>query len=887
LKSSPAYQFIAALLVVGLLTACSAEKNTSLSRAYHNLTARYNVYFNGYESFEKGCRKIETSFTDDFSNIIPVFKYGGKDIPSIVGGDMDRTIKKCSKLITMHSITAKPRVKGSKNLTDKQREFFNKKEYNVFVDDAYLLMGKAHFYRHEYPMAQEIFILILNDYKNQPITYETRLWLARLYDETGQYKNAAEILNALENNNRIPKRLIPGLYATLADHHLKQQEYLHAAGYLEKAAANEKSKKKRTRYYFILAQLYEKTGDLKKASDYYSLVIKMNPIYDMAFNARINRALAYQQGFGGESEIENELIKMLRDDKNIDYQDQVYFALGNLAAKAGNADKAVEYYKKSLEVNKGNDRQKSRTYLTLANYYYGIPDYSNAQAYYDSTLTLIDPDFPGYDEMFTKSRSLTQLVEQLNTVKLEDSVQRLAALPKDELYARIDAMIVQERTNEELERQRQRDQQLDQQFSNEVTVQNYLRQQNTPEGAKWYFYNDAAKSMGYREFRLKWGNRKLEDHWQRANKAMATFTTAAGTEEAEAAATDNNGQEKPASKMSRDYYLVNVPLSDSAMNASNRRIEQALYQMGLLYKNDLRDYEKATNAFKELIRRFPDSEYQLSALFNLYTLAKDQNNEAMADFYKNNISSRFPESTYAKLLTNPDYIKEMEAAEMQVQQYYEETYEQYRKGNYNEVITRAGYAMRNFSGNPSIPQFNYLSILAMANNTDRKIFRDSLASLIQKYPGSDVAADAKNLITYMDTEHPEYKEAAELTLSKTLYQQAATGEHQFAFIADRKSDYNQLIFNIINFNLDAFDSLNLRVDRIELNNTQFLIVVKPFTDRETAMQYYIAIKNNQDILNDVSGTRPVPVIISTANLNILVRDKSAERYMKFFLENYL
>jgi len=247
---------------------------------------------------------------------------------------------------------------GQQNLSPKERAFFSKKEYNQFVDDAYLLMGKAHCYKQEYEQANEIFRLILNDFKNQPIVYETQVWLSMLLIETGQSKDAFEILSFLSNNAEFPKKLLPELYTTFGFYSLRQKDYPQAINYLEKTLGVENHKKTRTRYLYILAQLYEKTGDLKRASDYYAQVIKMNPVYDMAFNAHINRALAYEQGFGQAEDIESELNKMLRDDKNAEYQDQIYYALGNLANKEGNDEKALEYYQKSLLANTGNDQQK-------------------------------------------------------------------------------------------------------------------------------------------------------------------------------------------------------------------------------------------------------------------------------------------------------------------------------------------------------------------------------------------------------------------------------------------------------------------------------------------------------------------------------------------------
>ncbi len=885
LNKPPVHIIITALLLLGLSSGCSVQKNTGLSRAYHNLTAKFNVLFNGKESFKKGANKIDEDFKDDYTEILPVFPFVDKSAVSIASSDMDRTIKKCSKLISMHSITAKPKVKNSKTLTTKEREFFNKKEYNAFVDDAYLLMGKAHFYKQEYIEASEIFHMILNDFKNQSIIPETQIWLARLLIETGQNKDAYEIINLLLNNPEFPKKLLPELYPSAAHYYLKQKDYIQAISYLEKALPQEGKKNIRTRYYFILAQLSEKKGDLKEASDYYSLVLKMNPVYDMAFNARINRALAFQQGFGNAEEIESELTKMLRDDKNIDYRDQIYFALGNLAAKEGNYAKAIENYKKSLNVSLTNEQQKTRSYLTLANLYYSFPDYPNAQAYYDSALIQIRPDYPGYEALFSKSKSLTRLVNELNTFQLEDSVLKLAKLPEQELNARIDAIIESERKKEELERQRQQEEQLDRQFGNEIAVQNFSKQQNTTEGSRWYFYNDAAKSMGYREFKLTWGNRKLEDHWQRSVKTALSFSAGGGEE------TENTNEEgsQPAnslSKMSREYYLVNIPKTDSAVAASLKRMEIAEYNMGVIYKTDLKDYEKASAAFKDLIERFPSSEYILSSYFNLYSMARDQNNQAMADYYKNILALKFPQSMYTKVLINPGYLQELEKEDQKIRQYYSETYDLYKSGKYPEVIERAAYGQENFKDNPLLPKFGYLSLLASGKIGDRKTFRENLLAWVEKYPGTDMAADAQNLVDYMDKEHPEIKEAQDIIISQKLYQLDPGSEHVFAYLVDKKTNINQLIFNIINFNLDNFDTLNLLAEVADLNPRQNLVVVKPFPDGDAVMKYLHAIRSSETIIKDIPGISLIPFAISVENYNILKTNKSADLYLKFFNENY-
>jgi tetratricopeptide (TPR) repeat protein len=865
-----------------LYQGCSVQKNTGLSRTYHEMTARFNVLFNGTQSFNKGTEKIDEGYHDDFADILPIFPFTSKNASVLASSDMDRAIKKCEKLISLHSITVKPKVKNSKTLSPKEREFFNKKEYNGYVDDAYLLMAKSHFYKLEYTEASELFHHILNDFKGESVIPETQIWLARLSVHTSQYKDAYEILNPLQNNAEFPKKLQNELYPSLADYYLSQKDYKQAINYLQKSVAVEKKKKIRTRFLYILAQLCEKTGDLKLASDYYSEVIKLNPVYDMAFNARINRALAYQQGFSNSSEIESELLKMLRDDKNTEYLDQIYYALGNLAAKEANNTKAIEYYKKSVQSNVNNEQQKTRSFLTLANLYYSVPDYPNAQMYYDSALVTLDPDYPGYEALSVKSKSLTRLVKELNTVQLEDSVLKLSKLPEAELLAKVDGIIEGERKKAEAEQLRVQNEQLDRMQGNEMAAQNNMRQPGI-EGTKWYFYNDAAKTLGYREFKLSWGNRKLEDNWQRAVKSSSVFGTGDDTElaEAEAAPPVNTF-----SKMSREYYLLNIPKTDSAVAASLRRVELALFNMGIIYKTDLKDLDKASSAFKELTKRYPQSDYLLMSYFNLYSIAKEQNNQAMVDYYKNIISGQFPESMYAKVLTNPKYVEELEEAENKIKRYYDETYELYKAGNYSEVISRSAYAQENFSKNPLIPRFAYLGTLSAGKNADRKVFRENLLALISKYPQSDVAGDAQNIIDYMDKEHPEIKEEHDIIVSKKLYQPDFNTEHLFAFLVDKKMNTNQLIFNIINFNLDNFDKLGLRVEITDLNPKQNLVLVKTFHDKNEAMAYLNAVRSSETLLKDIPREDITPVIISSGNLNILKSDKSADLYLKFFNENY-
>lgn len=855
-----------------------------MSRSYHNLTARYNILFNGSESIKKGQLQIAKSYKDDYLEVLPVFYYEDKSVNDGATSDMDRSIKKAEKLIAMHSITAKPEIKKNKTLSPAQREFQSKREYNKWVDENYLMMGKAYFHKHDFEKAKEIFLFITNEYKEEKTANESRIWLIRTYNETNKFESSEELIKILEAEMKLSKRLKTELYSSIADFYIKQNNFESAIPYLERAQKQVKSKRLRVRYMFILAQLYEKTGNSKKASDAYGDVISMNPPYEMTFHAKINRALAYEKGFGSVKEIENQLYKMLKDDKNKDYQDQIYFALGNIALKNGNKNLALERHKKGVEKNTGNSDQKTISFLTIADIYYGIPDYVNAQTYYDSAVNLIDMSYPNYDVLYSKSKHLTSLVEEINTLQLEDSVQRLAKMPNPELLAYIDKIIENERKREEEKRAMEQERMLDEQFDREMAFNNPVNTSTIGGSGGWYFYNETAKNIGYKEFKAKFGNRKLEDNWRRRNKSSSMYADESMGE------TDLITDEEVTkvgitNKNSKEYYLQNIPLNDSMMNASHKKIESALFSMGLIYKNDLKDNHKAIDSFKELIARYPSSEYILKAYYNLYSIYKLDNNTAMSELYKDKIVSQFPESAYARLLSDPNYLKNLEEEDNKVVKYYSVTYDTYQNGNYSEVISRCGYAFENFPNDKLIPQFAYLRSLSIGRTQDAKTFRDNLYEIVSKYPATEVAENAKNIIAYLDKEKPAIKEEAEKEIAKKLYENDSLGIHYFVFSVPKQIQTNQLTFNIINFNLDNYDELNLKAETAELNNNRKLIVIKPFADKSSVMPYFNKI-DQSDVFKDVNPAGIVSFVISEKNYQVLQTDKSVDRYLKFFGENY-
>jgi hypothetical protein len=224
------------LLFVGLLSAlagCSVEKNTRTSRFYQGMTSRYNIYFNGNESFKAGAERVDAGYRDDFSGILRIFEYSDPSTQSICSADMERAVQKASKIISLKSITVKPETKGNAMPNPQEEEFLNRKEYNEWVDNSYLLMGKARLYKRDYALAKSTLGFVLTLTVDEKLKIETTIWLARVYNETGNYNESFRILNELDKSSKnFTTELKSMYYTTLADLFVKQKRYGIGAGLL-------------------------------------------------------------------------------------------------------------------------------------------------------------------------------------------------------------------------------------------------------------------------------------------------------------------------------------------------------------------------------------------------------------------------------------------------------------------------------------------------------------------------------------------------------------------------------------------------------------------------------------------------------------------------------
>jgi tetratricopeptide (TPR) repeat protein len=798
---------------------------------------------------------------------------------------MERTIQKATKVITLHSITVKPEYKNGPQ-SQKEKDFYAQNEYNNHVPGNYLLMGKAYLYRHDLHLALETFKFVLSEFHYDDVIWEAQVWRARTHIMLEEYLEAEDILEVLTGTVEFPEKTRSDLYATVADLHMQQEDYEHAIEPMSIALDGVKKKDQRIRYTYILAQLHQEAGDPVKASKYYRDVIKMNPPYEFSFNARINRASVFMAGTDNAKEIKDELEKMLKDDKNAEFKDQIYYAQGNVAFREGNTQEAIELYKLSSATSTSNTQQKTTTCLTLADIFYERQDYEMADYYYDSAVVYLTNEYPDYEEFIQKTLSLSLLVENLQVIQLEDSLQMLAGLDEASRLAIIDSIIAQLQLAEQLAREEEVRAMQDQQYNRQALNQSQRSGYTGDQGGKWYFYNQAAKGFGQPEFRMKWGNRKLADNWRRSNKREISYEAVTGEE----GSVDSSGvlaeKQKVLSNKSREFYLQEIPMTDSMMQISHGRIIEALFNAGTLYKNDLKDVPRAIVTYSDLLDRYPGNDYTLNTYYNLYSIYNQESNMQLANVYKQSIVREFPESQPAQLLTNPNYAAELLAKENEVNRYYEQTYQLFQQGYYDRVIQDVDTALVRFAKDPLVPKFELLKVLAIGKTEDVLVFSIALDSLASTTPDPQVADMAGMILAYILNSDQEVKTETQKIEAEEIYSPDTSGVFFYGLFVNNRVDVNQLKFEFINLNLDHFPNNTFDIVDEALAEGEVALYIKEFPDMADARDYSEVAMMNEAIRRTLEGVNYRTFIISQGNAEILLSDRIPDKYWLFFRKHY-
>ena len=891
------YRIIIAFLAILMLSSCSTKKNKWNRRAYHNLTSHYNVWWNGDQSVREGEKSLRESVKDDYSSILPVYNYGTKENALSLNSNMDRAIEKSSICVQRHSM------------------YFGGREYVKWIDDAYLLMAKANFYKQEYIPARRTFDFVANSYKKEDITYVANLWLAKTYIETQQYPKAEVLLQSLivstTENDKMPKYVRNNLDLVLADYYIKTKQYDNAVRYLKNALLKNLKRNDRTRTMFILGQIYEHQGKKALATEQFESVVKRHPNYEMTFEAQMNIAKCHNSQ--DTTSIMKMFWKMLDDTKNTEYKDRIFYAMSDVALKRHNRDLSIKYLRKSVAASVSNNRQKVNSSLKVASMLFDDNEYVLSQAYYDTVVMTMDRTYPEYDSLLNLSVMLSELVENLTTYQLQDSLLRLVEMDSISRNKIILGVIEDyKKEQERLAKEKELQEQLALLGGNDQIANPNMSAPLSQGGstASWYFYNQASLTRGATEFRNKWGNRKLEDFWFISNKkSMMTeeeslenelleyFTEeelATLSEEEIEKLFEERRNESPADTAQYQptdigYYLQQLPFSEKQKKEANQEILQALNNIGYIYYDNLEDYNNSIESFTELNKRYPGNEHELSSWYYLHKMYKSQKDDNNADVYKDKILAKYPDSNQAKIIIDPEYFVKEKDKGQEAANLYAETFEAYEKGQHKKVRANVKKAYEICADDTLLmPRFEFLDAISAGKIYAVDSTAYALYRLIQKYPTSSIkpraldillkANEMYNLGLPVESARQKEKEPAK----EYPYSDNPNEKHYVMIVCNTKNvRVNPLKVRLNDFNKDSFRMIQLEVKNVMLSKQEAVITIEEFENRAKANDYKTAMFLTDYLFGGLKEEHYKVVVISKSNFPIFFSNKNIDEYIEF------
>jgi len=856
--------YIFLFLFFVIISSCSTKKKTFVHRKYHDITAKYNGYFNGNENLKYGINKLEKSQKDDYSNILSIFKHSNIESSTSHHSYMDKSIKKGSIVIQNHSINIR------------------NKEYCKWIDDSYFLVAKAYYFKGQYSDAKKTFEFIKKNFKRTEIAFESELWIAKCYISLEDFYSAENILDELQSKKKFPEKLDKELHLTIADLYLKQNMLSDVVDELKSACNLIKRKNKKSRFYYIIAQIYQDAGNASMSKKYFELVLDANPEYEMVFNTKMNlaRTLRNKKDL---NQMRGKLLKMVRDEKNKDYLDQIYFTLAEMDIVDKDTSSAIVNYRLSTKHSIDNDVQKSLSFLYLGKIYYNKSDYRSSKTFYDSAFVFMPEEHQLYKETKQTQQILERLVSHLTTISLEDSLQMLASLSVDERRKIIQSVIAEvvSKEQEELRQKQNRN-------SRGVVGRNGRNESfgNNTSGGKWYFYNPATLSFGLSEFRKKWGKRKLEDDWRRINKK--TLTSFEGDSTTVNKSDKNNSQDLKSEK----YYLDQLPLTEKDIEESNTKIINAYYQASLIYKEELDELSKSEKMLGGLVLRFPEhKELTPLSYYLIYNLQIKNKNLNKATKTKQTLITRFPESNYAKTLLDSNFIQSVLSKNHLLEQEYVNIYSHYMKDSfelsYNYSLTKLEQESteENLKHTPKYYLINIMSEFKI--NKDSSTFIKNLETCKIEYPNTETSKRCDELLNLMkDTK--DIKERNTTALLKTPYRFKDNTTHYFMLVCPKhETDINFIKTLISDFNIKNFSLEELEINTMLLGLEKHLLIVKHFQNISTVTNYSNVITSNKTIIEELKKSDYKKIIISEKNFAEFYKNKDIEGYSRFFDNNYL
>ena len=732
----------------------SNKKLKGSKKFFQNLTTHYNYFYNANTKLNEVIDGAKQNFRDDYTELLSFYNYT-LDATAQDSAQLDSVIYKSRTGLVLHDLRSD------------------------WADNMYLLWGAAWFFQKKFDSAALMFQFInysfaekepdgyykyigsrldgnnalsiaTDEKKKTTAHYGSRnnafIWQIRNFIESGRITEAGTLITTLKEDPFFPKRLTADLEEVQAYRFYNLQVWDSSAVHLINALENAQSKQERARWEYLIAQMFERSGNLDAAKVYYTKSIghTTDPVMDIYSRLNVVRVTKDTSENYIDKNVE-ELLKMAKKDKYSDYRDVIYYMAAQMEIDRNNLPAAQELLLKASKYNNGNLSSRSRSFLLIADLAYDQKKYIQAAAFYDSiNASELKPE--ELERVQERKSTLSKIVGHNATITRQDSLQRIAAMSEEERTAYINKLLKRMLKEQGLS-------------DAVLTSGNLPINTNTPvdlfsqsqSKGDWYFYNTTVKTQGAAQFKQVWGNRPNSDNWRRFASVSQQLTAKQlpgnnapipVSSEKQTTAIDNTP--------SFDNLVKNVPLSPEQLKVSNDSLSNALFGLGTVLLNEAEDYLSAIDAYEKLRSRYPSYPNMSEVLFQLYYAYLKAGNTVKASEIKQLLLGQYPASRFAAILTTgKDPVASSNKSE-EATRTYDDIYNLFLEGRFEEAEAAKIQADSVYKTNYWQPQLLYIEAVYHIRQREDSIAKNNLQTLIAQDPKSPMAGKAQTMIDVLN-----------------------------------------------------------------------------------------------------------------------------------------
>lgn len=921
MKRYTPYIILLSFIFIGLCGCASRKKNTAQTRMYHSFFARYNTYYNGNTAYKDAKKAQIEGHKDNYLELLPLLITSDEKTQKTGIANYAKAIEKSQKAIKNHSIKRKPRRKAGTKLSEKQKKFYAQKEFNPFLWKAWMMMANAQFAKGDFTEAASTYMYITRLYEGNPkIVAEARIRLAQCYSEMDWLYEAEDLLSRVRRDS-LPESLEDEMALANANLLLRQKRYSDAIPHIEKAVRRKNTVAvERAREYYLLGQLYNKTGNSTAAFKNFAKAIKQNPPYELEINARIRQTETRTNE--DPKKIIRSLERMLKSPKNKNHISQLYYAIGNLHLSSHDTLKAVRAYETGLVEGESSGYGKNMLHFSLAKLYWELEKFSKAAPNYQSAIPNLNEEQEDFGKHKLRNDFLGELSPHTDIVEKNSELLLWASLDENTLFSLIDKKIEQAEFEQELqEKSEEKTEQVTSAGSDLATAgtaAGMAMPDNTTGKQLWYFYNPQLVSQGIRAFSGTWGERELKDFWRLSKVNLSsmqmqqedsipndstTFYDSATAGDTLAVDSTNITDITATDSLStdpttREYYLQQIPQTEEQKSELHKALANALFDAAIIFEEKLGDKHPAMSYWQRFINEYPENQRMAEAYYHMYLCCSRWKEPEQAELYRNLLITHYPDSSMSHRIQDPDFFESVAAKQHKEDSLYADAYENFKKENYNAVIEKNIYAEQKYPDGKHRARFMYIDALSKLYSNRQDEALATLESLTNKFSKEDISKIAQEISTGIKAGHL-LRSGLTISIWDRKLDGTIKGDSDSIppFIAERNEPY----YFVLAYPTDSLDEKRLLFEMARYNFSRYmvrnftmefnkqpevtLLQVKEFLNFDEAFIYRKRLYSNNEMAQLLEGINAL--VISKTNLDLLLNHYTFEDYRQFYEKNLL